>query len=135
MSRRQDRNELVEHLLDRLTPLGRVGAARFFGGHALRLGGAQFAFVIEGVVYLRCDAALARELESFGGEAFRYETRVRTVRVASYWSVPESELDDDERFLDWARRAHAAASLRRRSSPKAGRARRAKRARSRRVTP
>jgi len=101
--------ELVAHLADVLTPLGRVRARRFFGGHGLTVGAVQFAFVIDGVVYLRADTALARELESRGGEAFSYDTRKRRVRVASYWSVPEAELDDEDAFVGWSRRALAAA--------------------------
>ena len=101
--------ELVEHLADVLAPLGRVTWRRFFGGHGLHVGSVQFAFAIDGVLYLRADAALAAELESRGGEAFRYDTRKRTVRVASYWTVPEAELDDEEAFVAWARRALSAA--------------------------
>jgi TfoX/Sxy family transcriptional regulator of competence genes len=61
------------------------------------------------LVYLRADAKLARELESRGGEAFSYDTKRRTVRVASYWSVPEAELDDEDSLVGWSRRALAAA--------------------------
>ena len=101
--------ELVEHLADVLAPLGRVHWRRFFGGHGLAVGAVQFAFVIDGVVYLRTDEPLARELESRGGAAFSYDTRKRKVRVASYWSVPEGELDDAETLVGWSRRALAAA--------------------------
>ena len=31
------------------------------------------------------------------------------MRVASYWSVPEAELDDEDAFVGWSRRALAAA--------------------------
>jgi DNA transformation protein len=102
---------LVAHLLDLLAPLGAVGASRFFGGSALRLGGVQFAMVIDGVVYLRADDSLAAELESRGSSAFRYRTRRREVRVGAYWSVPDEGLDDAELLVGWARRAlHAARS-------------------------
>jgi DNA transformation protein len=101
--------ELIEHLADCLAPLGRVHWRRFFGGHGLCVGAVQFAFVIDGVVYLRADQRLARELEARGGEAFSYDTKRRTVRVASYWSVPEAELDDEDVFVGWSRRALAAA--------------------------
>lgn len=101
--------ELLEHLADLLSPLGRVHATRMFGGHSLRVGAVQFAFVRDGVVYLRADPALARDLEDRGGEAFSYDTRRRTVRVPSYWSVPDAELDDEDALVGWARRALAAA--------------------------
>ena len=101
--------ELVEHLADVLAPLGRVHWRRFFGGHGLSVGAVQFAFVIDGAVYLRTDEMLARELEARGGAAFSYDTRKRRVRVTSYWSVPEAELDDADAFVGWSRRALAAA--------------------------
>ena len=100
---------LVAHLLDLLAPLGPVGASRFFGGQALRLGGVQFAMVIEGVAYLRADRALAAELESLGSEPFRYRTKRREVRVGAYWSVPDAGLDDGEQLVGWALRAVLAA--------------------------
>jgi DNA transformation protein and related proteins len=101
---------LVEHLLDVLSPLGRVTAPRFFGGNALKLGRVQFGFVFDDVVYLRVDPALARELESLGSEPFRYQTKKREVRVGKYWSVPDGQLDDEDAFVEWARRALRTAS-------------------------
>ena len=125
------RDEWLEHLLELLEPLGRVTARRFFGGHGLALGGTQFAFAIDGVLYLRAEASLAAELEALGAEPFSYRTRLRTVRVASYWSVPESGLDDCDALVGWARRA---AAVRRTGSPTRGRAGRGRRARSARAT-
>ena len=101
---------LVEHLLDVLSPLGRVTAPRFFGGNALKLGRVQFGFVFDDVVYLRVDATLAQELESLGAAPFRYQTKKREVRVGTYWSVPEGQLDDQDAFVEWARRALRTAS-------------------------
>jgi DNA transformation protein len=126
------RDEWLEHLLELLEPLGRVTARRFFGGHGLALAGEQFAFAIDGVLYLRADAALADELEALGAQPFSYQTRLRTVRVGSYWSVPDSGLDDADALIGWARRA---AALRRTGSRSRGPAARARRARSGRATP
>ncbi len=109
MSRGTDRDDFVAHLVDLLAPLGPVGAGRFFGGQGLKLGGVQFAMVIEGVAYLRADAALAAELESLGSSAFRYRTKRREVRVGAYWAVPDAGLDDADLFVGWARRALLAA--------------------------
>lgn len=124
------RDEWLEHLLELLEPLGRVTARRFFGGRGLVVGGEQFAFAIGGVLYLRADAALAAELEALGALPFSYQTRLRTVRVGSYWSVPESGLDDGDALVEWARRA---AAVRRKGSPSRGRAKRGRRARSARA--
>ena len=100
---------LVAHLLDLFAPLGAVGVSRFFGGRAFRVGGVQFAMVIDGVAYLRADDSLAAELESLGSSPFRYKTKRREVRVGAYWTVPDEGLDDAERLLGWARRAVKAA--------------------------
>jgi DNA transformation protein len=105
---------LVEHVRDLLEPLGKVTVKRFFGGHAFTLGGAQFAMLIDGVAYLRADAELAKELESLGSLAFRYQTKQREVRVGAYWSVPDSGLDDSDSLVAWARRALAAAPRKKR---------------------
>jgi DNA transformation protein len=126
------RDEWIEHLLDLLAPLGRVTARRFFGGHGLVLAGEQFAFAIDGVLFLRADAALAAELEAQGAEPFSYETRVRKVRVGSYWSVPGAGLDDTEALVGWARRAAAVRRTRSPTRARAGRAKRARRERERR---
>jgi DNA transformation protein len=129
--------ELAAHFADVLAPLGRVGIRRFFGGHSLQVGGTQFAMLLEGTLYLRADAPLAAELESLGASAFSYRTKRREVRVASYWSVPEAELDDEEALVGWARRALGVAGqqLKRRPSPTRARAARGKRARPSQVTP
>lgn len=109
MSSGKPGDELVAHLVDVLAPLGGVQPRRFFGGHALVSRGTQFAFVSDGTLYLRADEKLAAELESLGAEPFRYRTKVREVRVASYWSVPETELDDEGALVSRARRALRAA--------------------------
>ncbi|HTO71028.1 MAG TPA: TfoX/Sxy family protein [Myxococcota bacterium] len=126
------RDEWIEHLLDVLSPLGRVGARRFFGGHGLTLAGEQFAFASDGVLYLRADRELAAELEALGAEPFSYETRVRKVSVKSYWSVPGAGLDDADQLVVWAKRA---AAVKRSRSRTRARARRGRRARSGRATP
>lgn len=102
-------DDLAEHLVDVLAPLGDVEANRFFGGHGLSLGGVQLAMVIKGEVYLRADDALAARLAERGSKPFTYRTRARTVRVPSYWSVPQADLDDEDAFVGWARSALAAA--------------------------
>ncbi len=126
MSAPKPGDELVAYLVDVLVPIGAVRARRFFGGHGLVVGGVQFAFVSKGTLFLRTDAVLASELESLGSEAFRYLTKLREVRVASYWSLPEAELDDGEALVGWARRAlRVASAVRRKTYPKgapAGRA-------------
>ena len=89
--------------------LGPVRRARFFGGEGFGLHGRQFAMLLKGTLYLRCDSALAAELEAAGSEPFRYRTRRGPVTVGAYWSAPAGALDDPEALLAWARKALAAA--------------------------
>jgi len=100
---------LAAYLVDLLGPVGSVGSSRFFGGYALRVGGVQFAMVIDGIAYLRADETLAAELESLGSSAFRYQTRRREVKVGAYWAIPDEALDDADQLVEWARRALRAA--------------------------
>jgi len=96
-------------VVDMLTPLGAVTHRRFFGGQGIVCGEVQFAMILGGVLYLRVDAALAAQLKANGAQPFVYGTRKRDVEVASYYSVPEECLDDEELFVDWARRSLAVA--------------------------
>jgi len=96
-------------VVDMLAPLGAVTHRRFFGGQGIVCGEVQFAMILGGVLYLRVDAALAAQLKTHGAQPFVYGTRKRDVEVASYYSVPEECLDDEELFVDWARRSLAVA--------------------------
>jgi DNA transformation protein len=98
-------DELAQHLAELVAPLGRVTVRPFFGGHGFVVQSLQFAMLIDGILYLRADAALADELRARGAEPFRYQTRAREVSVRSLWSVPEAAQDDAELLVDWSRRA------------------------------
>lgn len=106
----------AEELAATLAPLGPLRWSRFFGGQALSLGGRQFAMLMKGVFHLRCDAAMAAELEALGAEPFSYATKLRRVTVTKYWTLPADLMEDEEALLSWARRGLAAA----RAAPKRG---------------
>ena len=103
-------DEFATTVVDMLAPLGPVQMARMFSGRGFKLDGVQFAMVLRGELYLRVDDDLAAELSALGAKPFAYKTRLRTVTVASYYTVPEDRLDDTDIVLEWARRAVAAAS-------------------------
>jgi len=79
-----------------LAPWGEVDVARYFGGHGLRHAGLQFAFVMQGRLWLRADAGLRDALAvQGGGEPFRYSGGGgREVTVARYCSAPPDALED-----------------------------------------
>jgi DNA transformation protein len=104
-----DGSRLADGVVDMLAPLGAVTHRRFFGGRGIVCGEVQFAMILGGVLYLRVDAALATQLKANGAQPFVYGTRKRDVEVASYYSVPEECLDDEELFVGWARRSLAVA--------------------------
>lgn len=94
---------------DLLAPLGPLRRRRFFGGQSLNRGGAQFAMVMKGRLYLRADGALAARLKALGSEPFTYLTRRGPVTVNAYQAVPGDLLDDPGTLLELAASALDAA--------------------------
>lgn len=90
-----------------------VRCRRMFGGLGVYADGVMFALVADGRLYLKADVPFGGELAARGAEPFIYESGGRTITV-SYWSMPESALDDPDeaaelgaRALGLARRAAA----------------------------
>jgi len=115
----------AREVADSLAEMGPITVTRFFSGAALRAGGAQFAFVMKGSLYLRVDAHGRAELEALGAVPFTYAGHAKTVTVASYVEAPDQIVDDPDELLRWARRAQRAALAGR--APKACPVRRKKR--------
>ena len=96
---------------DRLRAMGPMSVTRFFGGAGVVRNGVQFAFIIEGVLYLRVDDASCPEFEAMGAEPFIYSGRSRAVKVAKYYALPDEIADDQEALLRWATRAFHTAEI------------------------
>lgn len=92
-------------IADRLTELGTVRVRPYFGGAGLSLGGRQFGFVMKDGLYFRVDQDSLPEFKASGSEPFRYDTRLRTVTVASYWQVPDEVRASEELLGKWATEA------------------------------
>ncbi|HZZ90494.1 MAG TPA: TfoX/Sxy family protein [Caulobacteraceae bacterium] len=109
---------------DLLSGVGRVEARRMFGGAGLYADGAMFGLVDDGRIYLKVDAALKHDLAAAGALAWIYAERrgpnAGEAQETSYWSLPESAIDDAEEAAGWGRRALAIA-LALKASPSAGR--------------
>ena len=86
---------------DRLRDLGVVGIGPFFGDAGFSLGGRQFGFVMKDDLYFRVDEDSLPEFERSGSEPFRYNTRQRTVTVASNWQVPDEVRASEELLRRW----------------------------------
>jgi DNA transformation protein len=92
-----------------LEPLGPLTSGRFFGGHAFKSDGVQFAMIMGSTLYFCVDDATRPDFEAAGSEPFRYSTRKREVTVGRYYTAPEFLLDEPDELVAWARRALEAA--------------------------
>jgi len=101
--------EFVAYISDQLDPLGPLGSGKFFGGHAFKSGGIQFAMIMGDTLYLRVDDGLREDFENLGSQAFSYQGSRGRVQVKSYYALPDGDVDDQDAMLVWARRSISAA--------------------------
>ena len=98
-----------DFLIELFAGFGPVTIRRMFSGFGISADGTNFALALRGGLYLRADEASIPRFEAEGSKPFSYQTRAKTVTVASYWTLPERLYDDPEEMTDWARAALAAA--------------------------
>jgi DNA transformation protein len=98
-----------DFLIDLFSDFGPVTIRRMFSGFGISADGTNFALALRGGLYLRADEQTVARFEAEGSKPFQYQTRAKTVTVASYWQLPERLYDDPEEPTDWARAALAAA--------------------------
>jgi DNA transformation protein len=109
-----------DFLIDLFADFGPVTVRRMFSGFGISADGTNFALALRGGLYLRADEQTIPRFESEGSKPFQYQTRAKTVTVASYWQLPERLYDDPEELTGWAKAALAAAE--RAASAKRGKA-------------
>ncbi|MEA2820672.1 MAG: transformation protein [Bradyrhizobium sp.] len=107
--RRDDEDMDRDFLIDLFSDFGPVAIRRMFSGFGISADGTNFALALRGGLYLRADEQTIPRFEAEGSQPFQYQTRTRTVTVASYWQLPERLYDDPEELTGWARAALAAA--------------------------
>ena len=110
-----------DFLIDLFSDFGPVTIRRMFSGFGISADGANFALALRGGLYLRADEQTIPRFEAAGSKPFQYQTRTKTVTVASYWQLPERLYDDPEELTGWARAALAAAeraALKKRPKPR-----------------
>jgi DNA transformation protein len=98
-----------DFLIDLFADFGPVTVRRMFSGFGISADGTNFALALRGGLYLRADEQTIPRFESEGSKPFQYQTRAKTVTVASYWQLPERLYDDPEELTEWAKAALAAA--------------------------
>lgn len=97
--------EFVSHVRDLLSPLGPLTDGKFFGGHAMKCEGKQFAMVMGNILYFRVNDTTRPEYEKRGSTSFSYSTKQRTVQVRVYFSAPEELFENPALLLSWAKKA------------------------------
>jgi DNA transformation protein len=98
-----------DFLLELFADFGPVSVRRMFSGFGISADGTNFALALRGGLYLRADDETIPRFKAEGSKPFSYQTRAKTVTVASYWQLPERLYDDPEEFAGWAKAALAAA--------------------------
>ena len=98
-----------DFLIDLFADFGPVAIRRMFSGFGISADGINFALALRGGLYLRADEQTIPRFEAEGSKPFSYQTRAKTVTVASYWQLPERLYDDPEELTDWAKASLAAA--------------------------
>ena len=102
--------EFIIHVHELLSSLGQLSQGRFFGGHAIKHDGKQFAMIMGNTLYFRVDDQTRPEYITNGAKPFSYLTKLRAVQVKTYYSVPAELLESRSDILPWARKAIHAAS-------------------------
>jgi DNA transformation protein and related proteins len=98
-----------DFLLDLFSEFGLVTIRRMFSGFGISVDGTNFALALRGGLYFRADDQTVDWFKAEGSSPFQYQTRAKTITVASYWQLPERLYDDPHDLTKWARAALAAA--------------------------
>ncbi len=101
--------EYRDHILDLLAPLAHVAAKRMFGGVGFFYRDLMFALIARDHLFFKVDDRNLADFEAAGSEAFSYTRGDKVRALKSYWRVPDEVMDNEDDFLDWARRAVDAA--------------------------
>ena len=111
--------EFVSHVRELLSSVGELTDGKFFGGHALKYGGKQFAMIMGNTLYLRVNDATRPDYVAKGAKPFSYLTKARRVEVRTYFAAPEELLESKEELLAWTRKAIHASTASLAKSPHA----------------
>jgi DNA transformation protein len=99
--------------VDLFSDMGGVEARRMFGGAGLYAGGVMFGLIDDDIIFLKVDETLRSDLAAAGSRSWIYTERkgpkAGIPQETSYWSLPESALDDPEEASAWGLRSLAVA--------------------------
>jgi DNA transformation protein len=100
---------MIEFYADQLASLGGVETKKMFSGAGYSTGGITFALLISDELRLRVDDETRPRYEAAGCEPFTYTARGKEVVVRRYYSLPDDAVDNQERLVELATEALAAA--------------------------
>ena len=101
-------NESIDYLHEVFEAFGPIRARRMFGGWGIYHDGLMFGLYAAGRLYLKTDAHNVSQFEAAGSEPFTYMQRDKAVKL-SYWSAPETVLDERDQARHWGLSAFEAA--------------------------
>jgi DNA transformation protein and related proteins len=93
-------NESIDYLHEVFDAFGPIRARRMFGGWDIYHDGLMFGLYASGRLYLKTDAHNVAQFEAVGSEPFTYLQRDKVVKL-SYWSAPETVLDERDQARLW----------------------------------
>ena len=94
--------EYKAYLEEMFAPLPGVSFKRMFGGLGVFHDGAMFGLVAYEQLYFKVDAKSQPAFADAGSEPFVYEGKGKPIQM-SYWTAPDSAMDDPDEFEGWAR--------------------------------
>ena len=104
-----------DFIRDLFAPFGPVTVRRMFSGTGIFAGGLMFGLIVRDVIYLKVDDSNRAYFEREGSRPFTYmrgrKTGRPTEHALPYWRLPERLYDNPDELAVWAKRAHAAAEL------------------------
>jgi DNA transformation protein len=104
---------ILAFAVDLFSGMGPVEARRMFGGAGLYADGVMFGLIDDDVIFLKVDEALRADVAAAGSHSWIYTERkgpkAGIPQETSYWSLPESALDDPEEACAWGFRSLAVA--------------------------
>ena len=106
-------NEFCDHLMDRLAPLGAPSYKFMFGGYGLYLDGLMMGIVSHDVLWLLGGDGNRPDYEARGLKPFQPMGKNGPMGIMPYYTVPDDVFEDEDVFLEWARKSHDAAVRRR----------------------
>ena len=91
-------DRFIDVVLGRLAGVRGLGCRAMFGGHGLFLGPTLFGIASGGRLYLKTDAAAARDYSRRGMRPFSPDREV----LRTYYEVPPDVMGDAGRLAEWA---------------------------------